>query len=103
MALHPAVFEPQPKRPRKHRPKTTAEIFREFQSEGIADAVLAEAAQLFFEHYGIPPPGRQNQVRSAERREKSRTTRVLRPESLDSLGPDQSHNLSQVGNADLES
>ena len=63
VTFHPTVqFEPKPKRPRKHRPKMTTETFSEFQSEDITDAMLAEAAQLFSEHYGIwgtPPPGRQ--------------------------------------------
>lgn len=64
VTFHPSTiqFEPKPKRPRKHYAKMTTEIFSEFQSEDTTDAMLAEAAQLFSEHYGVwatPPPGRQ--------------------------------------------
>ncbi|KAK4136080.1 hypothetical protein BT67DRAFT_440229 [Trichocladium antarcticum] len=64
VTFHPGTvqFEPKPKRSRKQYAKMTTEIFSEFQSEDITDAMLAEAAQLFSEHYGVwatPPPGRR--------------------------------------------
>ncbi|KAK3687398.1 hypothetical protein B0T22DRAFT_534810 [Podospora appendiculata] len=53
-------FQVKPKRRRKERPKMPTEIFKGFYSDDITDEMLADAAKLFSENYGVwgtPPPG----------------------------------------------
>ncbi len=59
---HSVQFER--KTTRRRRPtiaaEITTEIFQEFESKDVTDEMLAEAARLFSEHYGIwdTPDGR---------------------------------------------
>ncbi|KAI0403465.1 hypothetical protein F4802DRAFT_290549 [Xylaria palmicola] len=53
-------FDPGQRPRRRPSPTMATEIFQEFQAEQVTDAMLANAANLFGEHYGIwgtPPEG----------------------------------------------
>ena len=59
VTFHPDVqFEKQTTR--KHQYTMTTDLFQGFEAERVTDAMLADAAGLFNNHYGIwgtPPPG----------------------------------------------